>query len=183
MKWKGSPIKTVRALGLCVHWRWITLRRIHIWKSCKEKSVRLFTVSTLDQCRGMRGGGGGGLYCCHLLYRDLPLNINTPCILTKQRPIKQRNHNWPWVQGAGWWKHCKAWCDSQRATCQAVTPPTHTHTVMWDLKYICTDLHGHLWQVFLYITVLGLKCSTVTLLSRPRLCELDKKDMTGRNKQ
>lgn len=161
MKWRGS-IKAVMAVGLCVHWSWITLHGIYIWKSllCKEKSVRLFTLSTPDQCRGTRGGRlkwAGGLYWCHLLYRDLPLSINIPRIPTKQHPIKQRNHNWPWAQGACWWKHCEAWCDSQWATSQAVTSPP---IVMWDLTYICADLHGHLWQALFSITVLGLKCGT-----------------------
>lgn len=61
----------------------------------------------------------GGAYWCHWLYRDLPLNINTPCIFTQQHPVKQQQkHNWPWVQGAGRLKYHEAWRDLQWATSQ-----------------------------------------------------------------
>lgn len=103
----------------------IILHMIHsIWKlslcQINQYGCLLASLRMKDKGSGRVGGGVGrrGDWC-HLLYRDLPLKINTPCIPTKQSPIKQqRTHNWPWVQGAGWLKHSEEWCDSQWASSQ-----------------------------------------------------------------
>lgn len=97
-------------------------------------------------------GPGWGVDRCHSLCRDLPLNINTPCISSERHSIKQRNHNWPWVQGAAWLKHCGAWCDSQWGEVGWSRPPTSPGALTF-----CTNL----WTLLLSSSKsLDLKCRT-----------------------
>lgn len=107
-----------------MHWSQIILYRIYYIEVVTlhrgiSKAVYCLHSRSMKRCQGRMTEGWWVGGQCHLLYRDLPLNINTPCIPTKHYPIKQqRNCNWPWVQDAGWQKYSEAWCDLQWATSQ-----------------------------------------------------------------